>query len=84
MTLATRFLRLFVRGYQLLLSPLLPRACRYQPSCSHYALAALERHGALHGGILALKRIASCHPWSAGGYDPVPEPARARGPGQVS
>ena len=84
MTLVTRFLRLFVRGYQLLLSPLLPRACRYQPSCSHYALAALERHGALRGGALALKRIASCHPWSAGGYDPVPEPARARRPGQVS
>jgi len=84
MTLVTRFLRFFVRGYQLLLSPLLPRACRYEPSCSHYALAALERHGALRGSALALKRIASCHPWSAGGYDPVPEPARVRGRGQVS
>jgi hypothetical protein len=94
MTLITRFLWLGVRGYQLLLGPLLPRTCRYQPSCSRYALAALERHGAGRGGTLALRRIVSCHPWSAGGYDPVPEspapespvPEREcpREPGQVA
>jgi len=73
MTVTTRLLWLGVRFYQLLLSPLLPRACRYEPSCSRYALAALERHGAGRGLLLALRRVASCHPWSAGGYDPVPE-----------
>jgi len=78
MTLTTRLLWLGVRFYQLLVSPLLPRACRYEPSCSRYALTALERHGAGRGAALALKRVLSCHPWSAGGYDPVPESAPAR------
>lgn len=63
---------LFVRGYQVALSPLLPAACRYTPTCSHYAIEALEKHGALRGGWLALKRIARCHPFRPGGYDPVP------------
>lgn len=66
---------LLVRGYQVALSPLLPAACRYQPTCSHYAIEALEKHGALRGGWLAVKRIARCHPFRPGGYDPVPEPA---------
>jgi len=78
MTPITRLLWLLVRGYQLLLSPLLPSACRYHPSCSCYALGALERHGAMGGALLALKRIASCHPWSRGGYDPVPPQPRGR------
>ncbi len=61
-----------VRGYQMAISPLLPSACRYYPSCSAYAIEALERHGALRGGWLAAKRIGRCHPFRPGGYDPVP------------
>jgi uncharacterized protein len=61
-----------VRGYQIVLSPLLPAACRYYPSCSAYALEALQKHGARRGGWLAMKRIGRCHPFRAGGYDPVP------------
>ena len=61
-----------VRGYQVALSPLLPAACRYFPTCSHYAIEALEKHGALRGGWLAVKRIARCHPFRPGGFDPVP------------
>ena len=67
-----RLLRLGVRGYQLALSPLLPRACRFHPSCSEYACQALERHGAWHGGGLAARRLLRCGPWHPGGYDPVP------------
>ena len=68
-----RWLFIFlVRGYQVVLSPLLPAACRYYPSCSAYAIEALERHGAWHGGWLTLRRLARCHPFRAGGYDPVP------------
>jgi putative membrane protein insertion efficiency factor len=63
---------LVVRGYQLWISPLLPPACRYYPTCSAYAIEALEKHGAITGSWLALKRIARCHPFHVGGYDPVP------------
>lgn len=63
---------LFVRGYQVSLSPLLPSSCRYFPSCSAYAIEALERHGAVRGSWLALRRILRCHPFRPGGYDPVP------------
>jgi len=62
-----------VRGYQLLLRPLLPAACRFQPSCSEYAREALSRHGVIRGGWLALRRLARCHPWNPGGYDPPPD-----------
>lgn len=62
----------FARGYQVVLSPLLPAVCRYYPSCSTYAVEALEKHGAWRGSWLAVKRIARCHPFRAGGYDPVP------------
>jgi len=61
-----------VRFYQAAIGPLLPPACRYYPSCSQYAIEALERHGALRGSWLAAKRIARCHPFRPGGYDPVP------------
>lgn len=61
-----------VRVYQVMLSPLLGGSCRYVPSCSVYAIEALERHGALRGGWLAIRRIARCHPFRPGGYDPVP------------
>jgi len=62
-----------VRFYQKALSPHLPASCRYQPSCSHYALTALERYGALRGGWMAFRRVLRCNPFSRGGYDPVPE-----------
>lgn len=64
--------RLGIRGYQVLISPLLPPSCRFTPTCSNYALLAIERHGLARGGWLALKRIGRCHPWNPGGYDPVP------------
>jgi putative membrane protein insertion efficiency factor len=67
-----RLLILAVRGYQLTLSPLFGGACRYYPSCSAYAIEALERHGAVRGGWLALRRIGRCHPFRPGGFDPVP------------
>lgn len=62
-----------VRGYRLLLSPWLGSGCRFEPTCSVYALGAIERHGALAGGCLMLKRIGRCQPWCAGGCDPVPD-----------
>lgn len=69
-------MRLLIRAYQVLLSPVLGQNCRYQPTCSAYAVEAIEVHGAFKGGWLATKRIASCHPihWLGGGegYDPVP------------
>jgi len=61
-----------VHVYRWTLSPFMPMACRYDPSCSRYALDALARHGALRGGWLAVRRIARCHPWGGAGYDPVP------------
>ncbi|KFI24252.1 membrane protein insertion efficiency factor YidD [Paenirhodobacter enshiensis] len=61
-----------VRGYRLLFSPWVGHGCRYQPTCSAYALEALERHGALRGSWLAARRVLSCHPWGGFGYDPVP------------
>ena len=65
---------LLVRIYQVLISPLLPSTCRYQPTCSHYTIEALQKHGLFKGTWLAAKRIGSCHPWGGSGYDPVPEP----------
>ena len=65
-------LRGAVRAYQLFASPLLPPSCRYLPSCSEYAAEAIERHGALRGSVLALRRVGRCHPWGGSGYDPVP------------
>ncbi len=62
----------FVRLYRAALSPWLGMNCRYQPTCSSYAIEALQRHGALKGSWLALRRIGRCHPWGGSGYDPVP------------
>ena len=70
-----RLLISIVRFYQLAISPWTPSACRYTPTCSSYALGALERHGAARGGWLALRRIGRCHPWGGHGYDPVPPTA---------
>jgi putative membrane protein insertion efficiency factor len=68
-----RFLiRLVIRAYQLALSPLLGPRCRFYPSCSHYALEALEQHGLARGLWLALRRVGRCHPFHPGGVDPVP------------
>ncbi|MDJ0688516.1 MAG: membrane protein insertion efficiency factor YidD [Xenococcaceae cyanobacterium MO_188.B32] len=61
-----------IRGYRLLISPLFPPSCRFQPTCSQYAIQALERFGMLKGSWLAAKRIMRCHPFHPGGYDPVP------------
>jgi putative membrane protein insertion efficiency factor len=61
-----------VRGYQYAISPLLGRRCRYFPSCSEYAVEAVQKHGAFRGGWLGVKRVCRCHPWHPGGYDPVP------------
>jgi uncharacterized protein len=74
----TNVLRLAVRGYRYFISPMLPRACRFYPSCSEYAEEALGRHGAWRGTWLATRRLCRCGPWHAGGYDPVPGPRRPR------
>jgi putative membrane protein insertion efficiency factor len=67
------FLIGFLRLYRLLISPLYGQVCRFHPTCSAYALGAVERHGALLGSYLAARRLIRCHPWNPGGYDPVPE-----------
>lgn len=61
-----------LRGYRLVISPLYGDVCRYYPTCSAYALEAVETHGALRGVWLAVRRLGRCHPWAAGGIDPVP------------
>jgi hypothetical protein len=71
-TLAIPFIWL-VRFYQAAISPYLPASCRFTPTCSHYTIEALQKHGLLKGGWLSIKRISSCHPWGRSGYDPVPE-----------
>ncbi len=70
--LPRRSLSILIRGYQLAISPALPRACRFSPTCSQYALEAIQRYGALRGAWLAARRLARCHPFHPGGFDPVP------------
>jgi uncharacterized protein len=66
------FLLFMVRGYKLLISPILPPSCRFSPTCSEYSLEAIEKYGALKGFWLTIKRVIRCNPWNPGGYDPVP------------
>jgi len=72
-TILTKPFVWMVRFYQAAISPFLPASCRYTPTCSHYTIEALEKHGLFRGGWLAIKRIGSCPPWGGEGYDPVPE-----------
>jgi putative membrane protein insertion efficiency factor len=67
-----RLLLLLIRVYQLTLSPLLGRSCRFEPSCSRYAAACIDSHGALRGSYLSARRLLRCHPFHPGGYDPPP------------
>lgn len=80
-TLAWPLIQL-VRLYRLTLSPWLGRSCRFQPTCSQYAIEALERHGVFRGGRLAAMRIVRCHPWGGSGYDPVPGGPASMTPGR--
>lgn len=75
----SRTLVWLIRGYQRLLSPVLPPVCRFQPTCSQYAIEAIEVHGAFRGSWLALRRLVRCTPWGGSGFDPVPE-AKGRSP----
>ncbi len=73
MTLLAQILALPIKGYRLIFSPWVGRNCRFDPTCSAYALIALERHGALKGSWLTVRRILRCHPWGAHGVDDVPD-----------
>lgn len=68
-----RLLLGLIRVYQLAISPIFPPSCRFHPTCSAYAATALRRFGLWRGGWMAVKRLAKCHPWHPGGYDPVPD-----------
>ncbi len=74
-----RFVIWLISAYQHVLSPDMPGACRYTPTCSHYAQEAIERHGLLRGSWLATKRLSRCQPWGGRGYDPVPVSTRVIG-----
>jgi putative membrane protein insertion efficiency factor len=76
--LTARLALVLLRGYKWVLSPFFPPSCRYVPSCSEYAMEAVERYGALRGSWMALKRILRCHPFVKGGYDPVVGKAGSR------
>lgn len=80
MTPLTHLVALPVRAYRLVFSPWVGFNCRYQPTCSAYAMEALEKHGALRGSLLAARRIGRCHPWGGDGYDPVPDSGPNCGP----
>lgn len=72
MSLSSRAAVGLLRFYKAAISPWLPRACRFEPTCSVYAREAIERHGLARGGVMALKRLLRCHPFHPGGFDPVP------------
>lgn len=67
-----QILMLLIRGYKKFISPMFPPSCRFQPTCSQYALEAIDRFGSIEGSVLAVKRVCRCHPFHPGGYDPVP------------
>ena len=69
----TKLLLFLIKSYRLVLSPWLGQQCRFHPTCSQFALQAIEIHGPYYGSWLTIKRLASCHPWHSGGEDPVPE-----------
>lgn len=71
------YLLLLIRGYRHFISPLFPPSCRFQPTCSQYALEAIAGHGSIKGSWLAVRRILRCHPFHPGGYDPVPLPDKS-------
>ncbi|MDR3046452.1 MAG: membrane protein insertion efficiency factor YidD [Bacteroidales bacterium] len=68
----SKFFILLIKIYQVTLSPFIGGQCRYLPTCSHYGIEAIKKHGPFKGSLLMLKRICSCHPWGGSGYDPVP------------
>ncbi|PIE61646.1 MAG: membrane protein insertion efficiency factor YidD [Desulfobacterales bacterium] len=70
--MSKKLLSILIKFYQIFISPMLGSNCRYYPTCSAYALEAVEKYGSFKGGVLAVKRILRCHPFRAGGYDPVP------------
>jgi putative membrane protein insertion efficiency factor len=78
LALLARLFIALVRAYQILLRPFLGGQCRFEPSCSRYAVACLETHGAARGGLLSLKRLCKCHPFHPGGHDPPPGARRER------
>lgn len=78
MNILSLILSLPIHFYRACISPMLPPSCRYTPTCSQYALEALQVHGPIRGTWLAIKRIARCHPWGGSGYDPVPPPRRRK------
>lgn len=69
-----------IRFYQIVISPLKPPTCRFYPTCSHYGLEAVSKHGAIKGGWLTIRRILKCHPFHPGGFDPVPEKPKKNTP----
>lgn len=73
-------LRGLIRGYQVTLSPFIGNQCRFHPTCSHYALDALARHGVMRGVWLTVRRLLRCHPFNPGGFDPVPEATASSSP----
>ncbi len=72
MSPGARVLIFVIRGYQILLSPYFGSQCRFSPTCSHYSIQALEKHGAIKGAYLTIRRLLRCNPWHRGGFDPVP------------
>ena len=76
MNILTHILIKFIKGYKILISPLLGHSCRYLPTCSEYSIEALKKFGLIKGTFLSIKRILSCHPWGKGGFDPVKKEIR--------
>jgi putative membrane protein insertion efficiency factor len=72
MNIMVRILTLMIKAYQLLLSPFFGQQCRFYPTCSQYSLEAINKHGAIVGSYYMIRRLLRCHPWHAGGHDPIP------------